>query len=203
MKINLRKLNGWNAHQILAVTGISGIIGLFLPFSWSTSPLEALIGDAWQIASPAFLSVFITFATIRFVISGSLFKVEKLIAYIVGLMAAGVTLSVIFSGNMWPTNFQELLAYVIPIVMLLLGAYLVLGKSKKGLSKEHNPLIAMQMTYLANCLMCLIAFWPPKVGEWGLGGWQIGAYFCLVASVVYLIQIALFLLQRNEISEHA
>ncbi len=199
MNTNLHKSNRWNVHLFLAVAGMTGIVGLFLPFSWSTSPLKAVSeNNLWQIATPAFLSVFITGASIRWLISGSFSKAEKAIAYILSVLSTCVTLLFIFSGGIWPSDVQEWLAYTIPFVVILSGSYLMFKNSGKQVLKETNPLIAMQLAYLANCLFCLVSFWPPEVDKYGLGGWQIGAYFCLAASIIYLIQIALFLMQKNE-----
>jgi len=201
MNTILNKSNRWNEHLSLAVAGFFGIVGLFLPFSYNTSPMQALLmKEVWPLGVPFFLSVFISAAAIRWIISGSFSKVEKTIAYFVGAAAAGVTLSFIFNGDSWPSNFQEWLAFPIPIVVFLSGAYLVFRNFRKQVSRETNPLIAMQVAYLANCLFCLVSFWY-NGNNFFSGGWQIGAYFCLAASIVYLIQIVLFSGQKNEIPD--
>ncbi|MEI8114574.1 MAG: hypothetical protein WCI54_13140 [Bacteroidia bacterium] len=200
MKTNLHQLNRRNVHLFLAVAGTSGIAGLFLPFSWNTSPMKAVLDEnVFQLAVPSFLSVFITAATIRWIISVSFSKAEKAIAYFVGLAAAGVTLSIYFKDGWWSYDFQGWLAFATPIVVMIAGSYLMLMNSKMQFSKKTNPLIAMQVPYLANCLMCLVMFLPNSA-DWLSGYWQIGAYFCLAASIVYMIQIALFLTQKDEIS---
>jgi hypothetical protein len=201
MNTILSRLNRRNVHLILAVAGATGIAGLFLPFSWGISPIKAVLDEnILQLAAPAFLSVFVTAATIRWIISGSYSKAEKAITYFVAVAAAGVTLSIYFKDGWWTYDFQGWFAFAIPIVVMLAGSYLVLMNSKMQVSKETNPLIAMQVAYLANCLMCLTLFWPNR-SNFLSGDWEIGAYFCLVASIVYSIQIALFLTQKNEIAD--
>ena len=201
MNTNLHKSNRWNVHLLLAVAGMAGIAGLFLPFYWDVSPMKALFDKSlWRLAAPALLSVLVTAATTRWIISGSFSKAEKAIAYFVSVVSAGVTLSFLFNDNMWASDFQKWITFAIPLVVLLSGACLVLRKSRKRVSRETNPLIAMQVAYLANYLMCLVMFWPSG-SDFLSGGWQIGAYFCLAASIVYMIQIALFLTQKNEIPD--
>lgn len=203
MNTSLHKSNRWNVHLFLAFAGTTGIVGLFLPFSYDTSPILALLNAyVWQLGFPFFLSIFIIAATIRWIITGALLKVEKVIAYFVSVVAIVVTLSFIFNGEMWPSNFQEWLSVLISIAVLLSGAFLVYRNSKKRTTKVSNPLIAMQTAYLTNCMFCLVSFWP-NGHEFFSGGLQIGAYFCLAASIVYIVQIALFLTQRNENSIEA
>ncbi len=204
MKTNLSKSNRWNVHLLLAIVGTTGIAGLFLPFSWYTSPLKAVFyNDLWQLAAPAFLSVLITGAYTRWLISGSFSRAEKSIAYFLSAAMVGVSFSFYFNKNVWPLEFQGWVALIISIVVLIFGAYYLFKTFKKRVSNQCSILIAMQVAYLANCLMCLALFWPPKVDNYGLGGWNVGAYFCLMASFVYLIQIALFFTQKNEITDHA
>ncbi len=203
MKTNWRQLNRRNVHLFLAVAGTSGIAGLFLPFSWNTSPIKAVLDEnVFQLAAPAFLSLFITAATIRWIISGAFSKAEKAIAYLVGLAAAVVTLTIYLEDGWWSYDFQGWSAFAIPIVVMIAGSYIMLINSKMQFSKKTNPLIAMQVPYLANCLMCLVMFLPNS-GDWLSGDWQVGAYFCLVNSIVYMVQIALFLTQKNEIAEQS
>jgi hypothetical protein len=203
MNTNLHKSNRWNVHLLLAVAGMTGIAGLFLPFYWDVSPMKALFDKSlWQLAAPALLSVLITVANIRWIISSTFSKAEKVIAFIISLAAAVITLSILYNGNMWPFHFRESFIFLIPQLVLLSGAFFVLRKHKKQVLWETNPLIALQVPYIANCWFCLAMFWPSGSGFLS-GDWEIGAYFCLAASIVYLIQIVLFLTQKNEISDQA
>lgn len=196
----LQKSNQRRIHIFLAIAGMTGIIGLFLPFSWDVSPMKALIAkDFWQLAAPAFLSILVTSATLRWIILGSFSRPEKIIAYSVSVTSACITLSFILKMDLFQTDFQEWVSAIIPIVVLLLGAFVVIrNSSKKGL-RNYNPLIAMEIAYLANCLFCLAGFWSN--GNQILGGWEIGAYFCLAACIVYTLHIILFLKQKIDISQ--
>jgi hypothetical protein len=146
----------------------------------------------FRLAAPFFLSVLVFGAATRWIISGSFSGAEKAIAYFVSAATACVTISIPFTNDEWPSYFEEWLAALISVVVLLPGAYLVITKSKKRTSREFSPVIAIQVAYLANCLMCLVAFWA---------NWEVGAYFALSTAAVYLFQIALFSAQKNEVSD--
>jgi hypothetical protein len=187
-----------SVHLLLAIVGTTGIAGLFLPFSFNYSPVKAVSDEyIWRLATPFFLSILVTIYNIRRIISVSFPVAGKAIAYFISAATAGVTLSIYFTGDVGASDFQEWLAFIIPLIVLLSGAYLVITRSKKRNSKEYSPIIAIQVAYLANCLMCLVAFWPNGQGIFR-GGWQIGAYFALATAVVYLLQIRLFLVQDRE-----
>ncbi len=104
---------------------MTGIVGLFLPFTFGTSPLEAAsTKEFWQLAVPFFLAVLASAASIRWVISGSFSGGERAIAYVTSASMAGVTLSSLwFPSKDGPANIQEWLAFVSPVPILALGGY--------------------------------------------------------------------------------
>ena len=51
-----------------------------------------------------------------------------------------------------------------------------------GASRKFNPVMAIQIAYLANTVLCLIAFF---------GDWELGAYCVLVAALAFVLQIVL------------
>src|SRR5437899_1510990 len=54
------------AHLLLTVVGITGIVGLFLPFTWGKSPVDAVSDkELWRLALPFFLAVLASAASIR------------------------------------------------------------------------------------------------------------------------------------------
>jgi hypothetical protein len=199
MSATTRKTCRRNFHLFLTVAGTTGIAGLFLPFTFDYSPVESVSDEnIWRLAAPFFLSVLITIYSVLRIVPVSFPVAGKVFAYIISAATAGLTLSIYFTGDVGASEFQEWLALIIPLVVLISGTCLVIVKSKKQTSREYNPLIAIQVAYLANCLMCLVAFWPSGQGIFK-GGWQIGAYFALTTAVVYLLQIALFLTQKDSI----
>jgi hypothetical protein len=187
---------------LLSAAGITGIAGLFLPFTSGVSPfLAAHTETVWPLGVPFFLSIFIVAAATRWIISDLFTKVEKAIAYFIGAAATIVILSGYYTNGGWPSkysDFRDWIVFAIPLVIILSGSFLMFLNSKNRESRAINPLIALQVVYLANSLMCLVAFWPVSMF---IDGWNIGAYFCLAASVVYSVQIFLFMTQKNEISD--
>jgi hypothetical protein len=53
-----------------------------------------------------------------------------------------------------------------------------------GPFREFNPVMAIQIAYLAHAVLCLTAFF----GSWG---WESGAYCVLVAALAFVLQIVL------------
>lgn len=170
-------------HLLLTVVGITGTVGLFLPFTFSTSPVDAVSDkELWRLALPFFLAVLASAATIRWVISGSFSGRERAIAYVVSASMVGVTLSLWFPFKDGPATIQDWLAFVSPEPILAVGVYFLIRNSRMGPSRKFNPVMAIQIAYLANAVLCLIAFF---------GDWELGAYCVLVAALAFVLQIVL------------
>ncbi len=170
-------------HLLLTIIGMIGIVGLFLPFTYGTSPVDAVSDrELWRLALPFFLAVLVSAASIRWVISGSFSRRERAIAYVVSTLMAGVTLSLWFPFKEGPSTIQEWLAFVSPEPILALGVYFLIRNSRMGTSGKFNPVMAIQLAYLANAVLCLIVFF---------GDWQAGAYCVLVAVLAFVLQIVL------------
>jgi hypothetical protein len=92
----------------------------------------------------------------------------------------GVTLSLLLEDR--PATIQDWLGFVIAGVILGLGVYILIRNSRMGPSREFNPVMAIQMAYLANAALCLISFF---------GDWELGAYCVLVAALAFVFQIVL------------
>ena len=122
-------------HLLLTVVGITGIVGLFLPFADSTSPVDAVSDrELWRLALPFFLAVLVSAASIRWVISGSFSRPERAIAYVVSASMVGVTLSLLLEDR--PATIQDWLGFVIAGVILGLGGYILIRNSRMGPSRE-------------------------------------------------------------------
>jgi hypothetical protein len=179
---------------LLTVSGTAGIAALFLPFIPDISPVDAVLelyrtGYSWLwqlllLAFPFFLSVLVSAASVRWMISGLLSQPERTIAYMLSSMMALVPLYIII---LWiidpsPSEVRYWLTLVMPLLTLLFGVYAVVKNLRNKGSKEVSAVMAMQIVYLSNALLCLILFF---------GDWQVGAYFVVVISIVYLLQIIL------------
>ena len=170
-------------HLLLTVAGITGIVALFLPFTWGKSPVDAVSDkELWRLALPFFLAVLASAASIRWVISGSFSRLERTIAYVVSASMVGVTLSRWFPWEDRPATILEWLGAVSPELILALGGYFLIRNSRMGPSRNFNPVMAIQIAYLANAVLCLIAFF---------GDWELGAYCVLVAVLAFVLQIIL------------
>lgn len=169
---------------LLTIIGVTGIVAIVLPFTWSTSPFNAAFNEyVWRLAWPGFLPVLITSASLRWLFSTTPSLTEQVIAYLVSLACVFVTLSFYFlSGSGWPGDFKEWLTYFIPLITLGFGIFTMLVHRKDVEIKPFLFIMSMQTAYLANILLCLTGF---------LGEWQIGAYFSLITTIAYLLQIVL------------
>jgi len=177
---------------LLTVAGVAGIAGLFLPFTFGTSPIDAALDkDFWRLAIPFFLAILASAASIRWVMSGSFSRLERAIAYIVSALIAGVTLSLWFPPfEERPVGPREWLAVVSPGPILALGIYFLIRNSRAAQPEKFKPVMAIQVAYLANAAFCLIGFF---------GDWQRGAYCVLVASAAFVLQILLALLPERDV----
>jgi len=179
------------ADSLLTLLGMSGIAGLFLPFTSDVSPVEAApVSELWRVAVPFFLAVLASAASIRWIISGSLSKAERAIAYVASAAMAGVTVSMWFTLDRESRTIREWLSIVSPGPILALGIYFLIRNSKMGSSRNFNPVMAIQVAYLANAVLCLIAF---------LREWQVGAYCVLAAAVAFVLQIILVSVSRRDV----
>jgi hypothetical protein len=94
----------------------------------------------------------------------------------------GVTLSLWFPFDGGPATIQAWLAFVSPIPILALGVYFLIRNSRKGASRNFNPVMAIQVAYLVHAVLCLIVYF---------GDWEMGAYCVLVAALAFVLQIVL------------
>ncbi len=171
----------------LTLAGLSGIAAIFLPFTFDVSPWVAITHEgAWDIGAilllpmlgvPFLLSVFTGVLTIRWNISCSISLPERTFSYFVSIFSACVTMALYLNMKL-PQNIHELFVSIVPILIFITGGFLIIRNYRSGKFKDFSPIMAMQTSYLANCVLCLIGFF-----------WQIGAYFALVSAVAYAVQM--------------
>jgi hypothetical protein len=188
------KGNRSRSQVLITALGSAGVLLIFLPFTWSTSPLSAVIrgrsANIWQLGLPFFLAILVTVASIRRLVSGRWSRSETIVDYITALIMMCVTLS-LYGRNLgwpidlanleWPQSTREQFAMSIPLLSVIIGVPLILRNRRRGLPEGWNAVVSMQIAYFANGLLCLLAF---------IGDWQIGAYLTLFTIMVYLIQIS-------------
>ncbi|HLY61902.1 MAG TPA: hypothetical protein VKV95_14235 [Terriglobia bacterium] len=139
-------------------------------------------------ACPSFFLAPLAFAgSIRWNMSGSFSHLERAIAYVLSAAMVASTVHLYMSSEGWPEGIQDWLSFVVPPVTLFLGAYFLIKNSRSLVSREFNLVLAMEIAYLSNGLLCLITFF---------GEWQVGAYFALVAVSAFIVQIALVSVQQ-------
>jgi hypothetical protein len=193
-------------HVLLTVLGLAGIAVPFLPFTMGifsdVSPLDAVkrYGVFMLLGMPFFLCIFISAASIRWLIWGLFSRAERAIAYLASAAMACLTLSFLLEvivedglakiAHEWDAH--EWLAFAAPLLIIIIGVFALLKGFRKCASKQFSVLLALQVAYLANCAFCLVGFYPD---------WLIGAYCSLLTAAVYVLQIALVLGQRPPVAD--
>ena len=186
-KVNTDRLG---LRPYLVGLGVLGSTTLFLPFTYDIAPLYAIVLLTWNlgsdveillVASPFVLTIPIIAASVQGLLPGRRSRPGWITAYALALAMAGVTLSVLvlvfFDRLEW-----DLIVFS-PLTILALGVGWIIRNWRRGLPHALNAVIAMQVVYIANGVLCLALF----IDE----GWQSGAYMTLVTVVVYLADIAL------------
>ena len=183
---------------ILALAGTTGIISLFLPFTVDVTPWMALSDSyMWKLGTPAFLTIPVTAAYLRLHYRGPFSVVEKWSLYAMALASAFITLWVIFMEVGFVPDWKEWFYSLVALLVMIAGTMILVSGAKKGRSVV-NPVLAVQTAYLANCLMCLLAFFPTNEGLLDFT-WQAGAWLSLVTALVYLAQILLITKQLTPV----
>lgn len=155
--------------------------------------------DIWLIllTSPFWLAIPITAASVKRLWAGRLSRAAWLTSYGLALIMAGAILGFVglaLSEKGLPTDRpleeylvmfspQEYLVLLLPLAILVLGAgWVIRNRRHRVLLHALNAVIAMQVAYIANGVLCLALFQDD---------WKNGAYITLVTVVVYLTHIAL------------
>lgn len=199
-------------HLYLVALGVVGIATIFLPFTEDVAPSDVIVAVGKEIfagkltdldefsrtltmlASPFCLAIPITAACAKGLRTGNLSRPAWLIVYGFALAMAGTTLGLVGwtlleNGPRMP--FGDYLVFSMPTSILVLGTGWIIRNWRRGLPHARNAVIAMQVAYVANGVLCLGAFF---------GGWQIGAYMTLVTVIVYLAHIALLSVTKSAVA---
>lgn len=197
----------------LAALSVVGIASIFLPLTRKVAPFDVIVlnapqmiagrlpnwHDIWLIllASPFFLAIPITIASLKRLWAGRLSRLAWLTSYVLALAMAGATLGFIGLGvfeKALPTDRpleeylimfspQEYVVLLLPLAILILGAgWVIRNRRRRLVLHAINAVIAMQVAYIANGALCLALFQDD---------WKNGAYITLATVIVYLTHIAL------------
>ena len=174
---------------VFSVASLTGVSAIFLPFAWDGSPMRATCSSEyglWKFGAPFFLAILILGTSLHWIISGTLSKLEKWIAYIISISVVCLTLSLFITSP--PSDFSEWLMLLATIITLAIGVFLVIRSLKIEKLKQFSPIMAMQTAYLGNCVLCLLAF---------RDGLEIGAYCALVTAVLYATQMIIISIKKE------
>ncbi len=195
---------------LVALTTI-GIASIFLPFTRSVAPFDVIVLNepgvlAGQLpnrhdvllillTSPFWLAIPITLASLKRLLAGRLSRVAWFTSYTLALIMGSATLGFVglgLSGKTLPKDWslEKYLAVfspqehivLLPVAILIFGAgWVIRNRRRQLLLHSLNAVIAMQVVYIANGVLCLALFQDD---------WKSGAYVTLATVVVYLAHIA-------------
>jgi hypothetical protein len=182
--------------MLAVVLGFAGVLSLFLPFASGESPVSVVsrpeaFSGIWQIALPFFLAPLISAASMRWIFSGRLSTLENAVACLAGLGAVFLTLFVLFQAPR-PATLRDWLASAAALIIILAGSPVIFRNWRSGMPLGLNAILSMQVAYLANGSLCLIAFW---------GEWQSGAYAAFLAALACTAQVAAICRGSGRLSE--
>ncbi len=149
------------------------------------------------LVSPFWLAIPITAASVKRLWTGRLSRVAWVTCYGFSLAMAGATLGFIGLGvseKALPKDRpleeylvlfspQEYFVLLLPLAILILGAgWVIRNRRRRLLLHALNAVIAMQVAYVANGVLCLALFQDD---------WENGAYITLATIVLYLTHMVL------------
>jgi hypothetical protein len=184
--------------MVIAFVGLAGIAGVFLPFTFNTSPLDAagtlpfLRGDAhyleglWRLGVPLSLAILVTIGTFRWVVSGRLTHVELVVGCLAALVADCCFLSLYLPYGIddparAPSGFSQWFMFLVSWAGSAAGAYLLWRNLRRGVPHAASVISAMQIVYAIVAVFCMVAF--------ASEGRQIGAYLVAVTTLAYMAQV--------------
>jgi hypothetical protein len=166
-------------YVAITAFGLIGMVTPFFPFTYDVSPLRAVeaVGNSrdfglFLLGSPFFLAILVSIASIRLMVLGKCSRSELAIAYYSTIIMACATLFfTIGTLSAPPSTLHDWFSVAFPWATIALGSAIVVRSWLMCVSSGLIAVIAMQLVYVANALICLVSFWP---------SWQIGAVVTLV-----------------------
>jgi len=200
-------INGSKRDLIFAALSLVGVLTVFLPFLHSVftgyvSPFR-LVGDlifsgldaedTWWIAGivfPLFLPILVFASSLRIAVLRRFTRVEAAAAWIAAAWAAFAPVCLIASAliersSPFDTWRPLLIVSVVPATVVACAATVVWAARRRSVSAPILAMIAMQLTYVAPALICLIAL--------PLDAWRVGAYMTIATVLIYLTHVATML----------
>jgi len=186
------------------ILGVPAIVLLFLPYTYGTSPWNAVCGfrdpfGGTQIAllgAPFFLAVLIFIVQAQLCLKKSLPTAERAICRIFAYaaLACGLVILtlVIWTGGFRKENIRDGLMFSIPFLVVV---FLIVIARRLG--PEKAALVTLKAAWLPNAILCGIIYGGSPISD----GWQIGAYLAAFTIVLYAFEITLFLTRKETIPE--
>lgn len=204
--INTEFIRNHPAQVVLTVLGLSGVVLVFLPFTYDVPPMSVFFGLPplppfrgilnfdiiyWYVLPFALLPFAISAGYLRWLLTGRLSRREAGVGYALALaVACALVLVILVDWLDWITHPSlrfyrgsvswPRLAYL--LVAFSAGAGFIIQNLRHHAQAVPNALVAMQVVYLPPALPLI---------ELGLDDPQIGWYLTIVPVVAYSAQIVI------------
>jgi hypothetical protein len=174
-------------QAVLTVSGLSGVVLIFLPFMYDDVPALGSDTGFWVLA-PCVILPFVIFAGyLRWLLTGHLSRWEKGLGYALALIGALGVHVAILSGWSWPPATDDWVGLLFLLAPLAAGAWFITQSLRGRISPAPTALVVMQVVYLVFALFWLTALAIDVPLDYvGSGG-----YLALVTVLVYTAQAAL------------
>ena len=186
---------------IAAFLALPALASIALTFTWNDSPLSVEldylrqvaagdISNEWALgflAAPFFLAIPIFAWRVRFLISQSMTRTERVLARTSAILGAATTIVIeVFLLMEAPRNITAALASGVPAIVLVVGA--VLSYRRRG--RAGTPLLELMTAYSANAMLALLAF--PESPD-------VGWYATLAAVILHALQVGRALFRHADL----
>jgi hypothetical protein len=178
---------------LFTIAGATGIAALFMPFYWDVSPVAALSDfpqakGTWMVGAPFLLAAPILVACAVWIARGRFAPIARAILYALAAAAGCVTVALAALALRLSEPSRLRTAVIVALATLTVGLVLLIKDRWRRTPHSFNPVVAMQVAYIANALFCLVYFYGSlNIGL--LADWEIGAYMAFATIVVYLAQM--------------
>ena len=170
-----------------ALLSLAGVVAIWLPFAWRTSPAEALFdGELWYLAAPFLLAVPIAAAWIWALLKRSLPPGAQWAARVLAGCAMAPTAFLYAEigreGDFSSSSLGEWLQFLVPLA-LAAGWVALMIRWRPGRRDAGAPeaIALMESAFLPNAVFCLIGF---------AGEREIGWYVSLVVAATFAVHAA-------------
>ncbi len=191
-----------------AILALPGLLGLFLPFVFDTSPLKVALNASdppytnvvWS-AVPVFLAVIIAVWMLRRLLSHRISAVEVILAYLLSSLSMLSILALMLGGDAKNIDTRGILALGAAGVLALLNVLFLVRNVRERLNVEDAAEAFLLAGYLPNAVFLLIVFSVRSESDFLGQQPQAGFFAVALACAAYVTSIVLLVRRSSKSAE--